>query len=152
MDCNLFIFYHILSCTRLHTFRSSLKVIWSLMLLCFFSPLIKSITLLTGLWIEKHTNNYFRYPIHDKGMTARGFISPSRWSLLPANTISNGEFYLVLFLSWSDIAYHFTYYWLLCASVSFILVWRASSIAKSLTSRSAMPSCASIFVISFIYM
>ena len=53
---------------------------------------------------------------------------------------------LLLFFSLSVWAHHSPYYWLLRSSVSFISAWRASSIAKSLTSRSAMPAFASIFV------
>ena len=43
-------------------------------------------------------------------------------------------------------AHHSPHDLLLCSSVSFISSWRASSIAKSLTSGSDMPAYASIFV------
>ena len=51
---------------------------------------------------------------------------------------------LFLFSPLSDRSHQSTYDWLLCSSVSFVSSWRASSVAKYLTSRSAMPACASI--------
>ena len=57
---------------------------------------------------------------------------------------------LLLLFSLSGWAHHSPYDWLLCSSVYFISSWRASSIAKSLTSRSAMPTFASIFVMFFL--
>ena len=56
---------------------------------------------------------------------------------------------LMLFPPLSDRAHQSKYEWLLCSSVSFISSWRASSISKSLTSRSAMPAYDSIFVNAF---
>ena len=43
------IFYHLQNCSSLHTFRYHLKVILALAFLCFLSPLISSITLLSVL-------------------------------------------------------------------------------------------------------
>ena len=53
---------------------------------------------------------------------------------------------LSFFFSLSDKAHQLAYDWLLCYSVSFISVWIASSIAKSLTRRSSVPTYASILV------
>ena len=53
---------------------------------------------------------------------------------------------LLLFFSLYVLAYHSPYDLLLSSSVSFIYSWRASSIAKFLTNRPAMPAFASIFV------
>ena len=102
------IFCHIHNCSSLHTFRDSLKVLWSLMLLCFFYSLIHIIILLEGVWIEVHTNNSLRYTTYDEGMPVRGVISPSRWSLLTAHLICNGDFYLVFIsvLIWLSTPLH----------------------------------------------
>ena len=129
------ILYHLQNFSCLHTYRSSIKVLWKLMFLCFFYTLIRRITLLAGLWIYVLTNNVLIYPTNDKGMLAILVIPPSRWSLLPDRIICNGEFYLVLFISSSYRAHYCTYYWLLCDSVAFISIWRSPSIAKSITSR-----------------
>ena len=53
---------------------------------------------------------------------------------------------MFLFICSSDRAHHFTYYWLLCDIVACIFIWRSSSVAKSLASRSDMRARASIFV------
>ena len=82
-------------------------------------------------------------------MPARGVISPTRWYLLSSHIICNGKFNLVVIFSLSARAHQSTYELLLCSSVSLISSWRAYSIAKSLTSRSAMPEYSSIFVIIF---
>ena len=58
---------------------------------------------------------------------------------------------LFLLFSLSGRSHRSTYYWLLCYSVYFISTWRASSISKSLTSCSAMPAYASIFVNVFFW-
>ena len=71
------IFYHIQNCTSLHTFRAPLKVLWEIMFLCFLFPLIFSITLLSGLLVEEHTNNALRDATDDESITVRGVISPS---------------------------------------------------------------------------
>ena len=86
------IFYHIQNCTSLHTFCASLEVIWALMFIWFFSPLICGIRLSAGLLTKEYSNNALRYLTDDEGMTAIVFISPSRWSLLPSQIICNGEF------------------------------------------------------------
>ena len=59
-------------------------------------------------------------------------------------------FTLFLFFISCDRAQHCTYCWLLCDSVSFILIWISSSISESLASRSAIPACASLFVKVFL--
>ena len=59
-------------------------------------------------------------------------------------------FTLFLFLYSSDRAQHCTQDWLFCDSVAFISIRRSSPIPKSLTSRSDMPACDSIFVKVFV--
>ena len=54
---------------------------------------------------------------------------------------------LLLFFPFSYWAHQSTYDLLLCSSMSFISTWRASSIAKSITSCYAIPVYASIFAI-----
>ena len=140
------ILWHIKNCISLHTFRSPLKVILALVFFHFFSPIIYRITISTGLCIWGHTNNALRYTTDDEYIITRGVVSHYRWSILPYHIICNGEFYLIyLFISSSDRAHNCTYDWLLCAIVTFILIWRGSSIAKFLTSRSTMPAGFSFF-------
>ena len=43
------ILYHLQNFRILHTFRSSLEVLWALILFCLFSSLFRSITLPAGL-------------------------------------------------------------------------------------------------------
>ena len=71
------IFYHLQNCSSLHTFRYHLKVILALAFLCFLSPLISSITLLSVLWIEDHTNNELGYPTNIKScLIEESYILP----------------------------------------------------------------------------
>ena len=60
------------------------------------------------------------------------------------------SFTLFLFISSSYISHHCIYNLLLCASVSFVSIWRYLLINKSLTISSAIPACASIFVKVFL--
>ena len=52
-----YILYHIHNCISLYNFRVSPKTIWAIVLFWFFSPLIHSIKILSGILIEYHTNN-----------------------------------------------------------------------------------------------
>ena len=140
------ILYHLQNYRSLHTLWDSLEVIWSLMSFWFFFFLLWGITLKVGLVIEDHSNDPLASPKNDEVMPARGVISPTRWSLLPAHIIYNGKFNLVLIFSLYDRAHQSTYDRFFCSSVYFISSWRASSISKSLTSRSSVPAYASIFV------
>ena len=139
-----FISYHLQNCIGLHTFRNPLKVLLVTIYFYLFSPIIPSIKPLTCLWINNRTNKPLGYPTDDECIPTRGFMSTSIWFFLPPHIICNYEFYLVLFLSWYDIAHNCTCDWLLCASVAFISIRRASSFTNYLAICSAMPTCASI--------
>ena len=91
------------------------------MFLCFFSPLICSITLLAGLWIEDHTNKALIYSTYDERMLARGFISPSRCSLLSAHIIFNGDF--TLFYLFPHLIKHTIAHMINCCMPVQILFW-----------------------------
>ena len=89
-------FYHLQICRSLHTFQSSLKVLWALMLFCFFSYIFRSITLPAGLWIYYHSDDPLSPCPKDEGVSAGGVISPIIWSLLPAHVACHGKFNLVV--------------------------------------------------------
>ena len=116
------------------------------MLFCFFSSLIGSITIPFDLGIEYYFNDLISSPTNGKGMPDRGLISTTRclfWQPISYVTVS---LTLCFFFPLSDGAHQSTYDLFLCSSLSFISVWRASSISKSLTIRYSMPACALIFV------
>ena len=99
-----------------------------------------------GLGKNNHSNDTFASTTNDEGMPSRWVISTIRWSLLTAHIICNSKFNLVFIFPLYDRAHHSIYDWLLCSSASFILFWRASSIAKYFTSCSSMPAFISTFV------
>ena len=91
------ILYHLHNFRNLHTFKAPLEVLWYLIFICFLFSIFRSITLLSGLGIEDHSNVSLDYPSNDKGMPAIGVISITRWYLLTIHIICNGKFTLVLF-------------------------------------------------------
>ena len=96
------IFYHIQMCSRFHTFRSPLKFIWALVFFWPPFPLINSITLFAGIWIEEHNDNKLGDSSNDEGMPSRGVIYTTIWYLLSHYIICNGKFHLVFIylLAW----------------------------------------------------
>ena len=66
------------------------------MFFCFFSSLIRSITLPTGLWIEDHSDDPLAPCTDDEGVSTGGVISPPRLYLLPAHVVCNSNFNLVV--------------------------------------------------------
>ena len=80
---------------------------------------------------------------------AESYLLPDDLFCQPISCVTV-SFTLFMFISSSNISHHCTYNWLLCDSVDFNSIWRASSIAKSFTRRSTIPACASIFVKVFV--
>ena len=96
------ILYHLKNFISLYTFWDPLEVLWGIIFFLFLSSIFRSITLMEGLVIEDHSNDPLASPTNDEGIPARGFISPTRWYLLPAYIICNGNFNLVVifYLVW----------------------------------------------------
>ena len=115
------------------------------MLLCFLSSLFRSITLLSGIVIDYHYNDPLLLPKMVKAWPIEDSYILLDDILL--HTISYITVSLTLLFFFSCLidhtSRHMTEFF---SSVSFISFWRASSISKSLNSRSDMPACDSIFV------
>ena len=140
------IFFHLQNYISLYTFRSPLRFFFALVLLCLFSSIICSITLLVCLWIDKHTYNTLVDTENYVVITNRGFISTDRISLLSPHIICSDEFYLVYVFPSSERAHHCTYNIFFCANVGFIYIWIYSSTVNSIAICSSMPASDSIFV------
>ena len=104
----------------LHYFLASLEVLWALILFCFISSIFCIVALPESLGKEDPFNYILASSDNNEGISTRGVIFPTIWSLLPSHIRCNGKFNLVMIFSLSDRAHQSTYDWLLCSSMSFI--------------------------------